>query len=143
MLKEFQDFIARGNVMDMAVGIIIGAAFTTIVKSLVDDVIMPPVGLLTGGVDFSNLFVSLSGQEFDSLAAAQEAGAATLNYGVFINAIINFLIVAFAIFILIKQVNRFKKAEEEKPKEPEAPPKQEVLLEEIRDLLKAQGPTAN
>ncbi len=143
MLKEFQDFIARGNVMDMAVGIIIGAAFTTIVKSLVDDVIMPPIGLLTGGVDFSNLFVSLSGQEFDSLAAAQEAGAATLNYGVFINAVINFLIVAFAIFILIKQVNRFKKAEEEKPKEPEAPPKQEVLLEEIRDLLKAQGPTAN
>ena len=91
MLKEFQDFIARGNVMDMAVGIIIGAAFTTIVKSLVDDVIMPPVGLLTGGVDFSNLFISLSGQEFDSLAAAQEAGAATLNYGVFINAVINFL----------------------------------------------------
>ena len=143
MLKEFQDFIARGNVMDMAVGIIIGAAFTTIVKSLVDDVIMPPVGLLTGGVDFSNLFVSLSGQEFESLAAAQEAGAATLNYGVFINAIINFLIVAFAIFILIKQVNRLKKAEEEKPKEPAAPPKQEVLLEEIRDLLKAQGPTAS
>ena len=89
------------------------------------------------------LFISLSGQEFDSLAAAQEAGAATLNYGVFINAVINFLIVAFAIFILIKQVNRLKKAEEEKPAEPAAPPKQEVLLEEIRDLLKAQGPTAN
>lgn len=142
MLKEFKDFIARGNVMDMAVGIIIGAAFTTIVKSLVDDVIMPPIGLLTGGVDFSNLFISLSGQQFESLAAAQEAGAATLNYGVFINAIINFLIVAFAIFILIKQVNRFKREEEAKPAEPAAPPKQEVLLEEIRDLLKAQGSTA-
>ncbi len=142
MLKEFQEFIARGNVMDMAVGIIIGAAFTTIVKSLVDDVIMPPIGLITGGVDFSNLFLSLSGQQFDSLAAAQEAGAATLNYGVFINAIINFLIVAFAIFILIKQVNRFKRQEEEKPSEPPAPPKQEVLLEEIRDLLKSQGAAA-
>lgn len=142
MLKEFQEFIARGNVMDMAVGIIIGAAFTTIVKSLVDDVIMPPIGLITGGVDFSNLFLSLSGQQFDSLAAAQEAGAATLNYGVFINAVINFLIVAFAIFILIKQVNRFKRQEEEKPAEPPAPPKQEVLLEEIRDLLKSQGAAA-
>ena len=142
MLKEFKDFIARGNVMDMAVGIIIGAAFTTIVKSLVDDVIMPPIGLITGGVDFSNLFISLSGQQFDSLAAAQEAGAATLNYGVFINAIINFLIVAFAIFLVIKQVNRFKKQEEEKAAEPAAPPKQEVLLEEIRDILKTQGSVA-
>lgn len=142
MLQEFKDFIARGNVMDMAVGIIIGAAFTTIVKSLVADVIMPPVGLLMGGVDFSNLFISLSGQEFASLAAAQEAGAATLNYGLFINAILNFLIVAFAIFILIKQVNRFKKQEEEKPAEPAAPPKNEVLLEEIRDLLKSQGSVA-
>jgi large conductance mechanosensitive channel len=138
MLKEFKDFIARGNVMDMAVGIIIGAAFTTIVKSFVGDVLMPPIGLMTGGVDFSNLFISLSGAEYESLAAAQEAGAATLNYGVFLNAVINFLIVAFAIFILVKQVNRMKKQEEEKPAAPPAPPKSEVLLEEIRDLMRAQ-----
>ena len=140
MVNEFKDFIARGNVMDMAVGIIMGAAFTTIVKSMVDDVIMPVVGVFTGGVDFSDLYINLSGGEFASLSAAQEAGAATVNYGVFINAVINFLIVAFVVFMLIKQVNRIKemamKKEEEAPATPAAPPADIALLTEIRDLLK-------
>jgi large conductance mechanosensitive channel len=109
MLKEFKEFAMRGNVLDMAVGIIIGAAFGKIVGSLVDDVLMPPIGRLLGGMDFSNLFVSLSGQPYDSLAAAKAAGAATLNYGLFLNSVINFLIVAFAIFLLVKQVNRMQK----------------------------------
>jgi large conductance mechanosensitive channel len=109
MLKEFKAFVMRGNVLDMAVGIIIGAAFGKIVASLVDDVLMPPIGRLLGGVDFSNLFVSLTGQTYDSLAAARAAGAATLNYGLFLNSVINLLIVAFAIFILVKQVNRLQK----------------------------------
>ena len=119
MLKEFKEFAMRGNVVDMAVGIIIGAAFGGIVKSLVVDVIMPPVGVLLGGVDFSNIFITLSGGDYDSLAAAQEAGAATLNVGVFINTVINFFIVAFAIFILIRAINRMKREEEPAP-EPEA-----------------------
>jgi large conductance mechanosensitive channel len=109
MLKEFKEFAMRGNVLDMAVGIIIGAAFGKIVASLVDDVLMPPIGKLMGGVDFSSLFVSLSGQHYDSIAAAKAAGAATLNYGLFLNSIVNFLIVAFAIFLLVKQVNRLTK----------------------------------
>ncbi len=111
MLKEFKEFVARGNVMDMAVGIIIGAAFGKIVTSFVGDILMPPLGLLLGKVDFSNLFISLSGQHFDSLKAAREAGAATLNYGIFINTVLDFLIVAFVIFLLIKQLNRLKRAE--------------------------------
>ena len=118
MLKEFKEFAMRGNVVDMAVGIIIGAAFGTIVKSLVNDVIMPPIGLLLGGVDFSELFITLSEGEFASLAEAQEAGAATINLGVFINTILNFIIVAFAIFLLIRAINRMKKEEEAAP-EPE------------------------
>lgn len=109
MFKEFKEFAMRGNVLDMAVGIIIGAAFGKIITSFVEDILMPPLGLLIGKVDFSNLFVSLTGQAFDSLAAAKAAGAATINYGMFINHIINFLIVAFAIFLLIRQVNRFKR----------------------------------
>ena len=109
MLKEFKEFAMRGNVLDMAVGIIIGAAFGKIVASMVDDMLMPPIGKLMGGVDFTNLFVSLSGQHYDSLAAAKAAGAATINYGLFLNTIINFLIVAFAIFLLVKQVNRLQK----------------------------------
>jgi large conductance mechanosensitive channel len=133
MFKEFRAFIARGNVIDLAVGIVIGAAFTAVVNSLVKDIIMPPIGRITGGVDFSNLFVNLSGGHYDSLAAAQQAGAATVNFGVFINTLINFLIISFAIFIVIKQVNRFYKKEAAPPP---APPKTEVLLEEIRDLLK-------
>ncbi len=136
MLKEFKDFAMRGNVMDMAIGIIIGAAFGPIVKSLVSDVIMPPIGLLMGNVDFSNLHIALDGQSYATLAAAQEAGAATINYGVFINTVINFIIVAFAVFMLVKAMNAAQKKEEEAPKAPPAPPKEEVLLTEIRDLLK-------
>lgn len=138
MLKEFKDFAMRGNVMDMAIGIIIGAAFGPIVKSLVNDVIMPPIGLLMGNVDFSNLFIALDGQTYASLAAAKEAGAATINYGVFINTVINFIIVAFAVFLLVKAMNAAKKKEEEAPKAPPAPPQEEVLLTEIRDLLKSK-----
>jgi large conductance mechanosensitive channel len=107
MLKEFKAFAMRGNVLDMAVGIIIGAAFGKIVSSLVDDVIMPPVGRLLGHVDFSNLFLNLSDKSYASLAAAKAAGAATLNYGIFLNTILNFLIVAFAVFLLVRAVNRW------------------------------------
>lgn len=138
MMKEFQEFAVKGNVVDMAVGIIIGGAFGTIVKSLVSDIIMPPIGLLMGGVDFSDLFVNLSENSYDSLTAAQEAGAPVIAYGSFINNVISFLIVAFAVFMLIKGINSLKKKEEEKPAEPPAPPKSEVLLEEIRDALKTR-----
>jgi len=136
MFQEFRTFIARGNVIDLAVGIIMGAAFTTIVNSLVNDIIMPPIGVLLGGVDFSNYFINLSGTHYDSLAAAKAAGAATINYGVFINAVINFLIVAFAVFLLVKQVNRFYRKPEAAPA---GPPRSEVLLEEIRDAIKARN----
>lgn len=115
MLKEFKEFAMRGNVIDMAVGIIIGAAFGAIVKSLVADVIMPPIGLLLGGVDFSNIFISLSGGDYASLAEAQEAGAATINIGVFVNQVLSFVIVAFAVFLLIRAINNLKKKEEEAP----------------------------
>ena len=106
MIKEFKEFAMRGNVLDLAVGIVIGAAFGQIVTSFVQDILMPPVGRLLGHVDFSNLFVSLSGTHYDTLAAAKVAGAATLNYGLFLNTVINFLIVAFAVFLLVRQVNR-------------------------------------
>lgn len=138
MFKEFRDFIARGNVIDLAVGIVIGSAFTAIVKSLVNDVVMPPIGLILAGVDFSSLFVPLDGKSYESLATATEAGAATLNYGLFINAVISFLIVAWVVFLIVRSINKMKKAEEEAPKEDPAPPREEVLLEEIRDLLKTQ-----
>ena len=138
MLKEFRDFAMRGNVIDLAIGIIIGAAFTTVVNSLVKDIIMPPIGYIMNGIDFSNFFVVLKGEEYPSLKAAQDAGAVTINYGVFINACINFLIVAFAVFILVKQVNRFRKQEAAAPAEPPAPTASEKLLIEIRDLLKAR-----
>src|SRR5262245_44937295 len=111
MLKEFREFIARGNVMDMAVGIIVGAAFGKIVASLVDDIVMPPIGLLVGGIDFSNLFLSLSGQTYPSLKAAKNVGAPTVNYGMFFNNIINFLIISFVIFMLVRMVNRLKREE--------------------------------
>jgi len=107
LLKEFRNFAARGNVVDLAVGVIIGAAFGKIVTSLVSDIVMPPIGLVLGHVDFSNLFVNLSGAHYDSLAAAKAAGAPTINYGVFINNIIDFTIVAFVIFLMVRQVNRF------------------------------------
>ena len=142
MLSEFKTFIAKGNVMDMAVGIIIGAAFTAIVKSMVDDLVNPIIGLFLGGVDFSNLYVILSGTvaEGASLAAAREAGAAVFAYGAFIMAVINFLIIAFVVFMLVRSINRMKAAAE-KPEEPApaAPkgPTQEELLTEIRDALKA------
>ncbi len=139
MLNEFKDFIAKGNVMDMAVGIIMGAAFTAIVTSMVKDLLNPIIGLFLGGVDFSNMFINLSNDEYTSLAAAQEAGAATFNYGIFINAIINFVIVAFVVFMLVKGVNRIKeeaqKKEAEEAAAPAKPSADIVLLKEIRDLL--------
>lgn len=115
--REFREFAMKGSVIDLAVGIIIGAAFSGIVQSLVNDIIMPPIGYLLGNVDFSDLFIVLSGEDYDSLAAAQEAGAATINYGLFINSVINFLIVALAIFIVIKQINRLRRRQEEAPEE--------------------------
>lgn len=139
MLKEFRDFAMRGSVLDMAVGIIIGAAFMTIVKSAVDNVIMPPVGLLLGGVDFSDLFINLSGQPVESVAAAKEAGLPVIAYGLFINAVISFVIVAFVLFWIIRTMNTLKRKEEEAPPAPAEPPRNEVLLEEIRDLLKDRG----
>jgi large conductance mechanosensitive channel len=135
MLQEFKEFALRGNVVDMAVGIIIGAAFSTIVKSLVDDVIMPPIGLLTGGVDFSNLYINLSGGGYQSLAQAREAGAATINIGLFINAVISFIIVAFALFLVIKAMNQLRRKEDEAPEAEPAPSREVQLLEEIRDAL--------
>lgn len=135
MLKEFRDFIARGNVIDLAIGIIIGAAFTGVVNSLVNDVLMPPIGRLTGNVDFSSLFINLSGGSYPSLKAARDAGAAVIAYGAFINALINFLIIAFVVFLLVRGINRIYRRPEAKPA---APPRQEVLLEEIRDALKAR-----
>ena len=136
MLNEFKKFAMRGNVVDMAVGIIIGGAFGKIVSSLVNDVIMPPIGMLMGNVDFSQLFINLGGGEFASLAAAKEAGAATINYGVFINTVLDFTIVAFAIFMVIKGMNKMKK-EEVAPKEPPKPSEDILLLREIRDSLKS------
>jgi large conductance mechanosensitive channel len=136
MLEEFKKFAMRGNVIDMAVGIIIGAAFGKIVSSFVADVIMPPIGLIVGNVDFSQLYIDLSGGDYASLAAAQAAGAATINYGVFLNNVLDFLIVAFAIFMVIRGMNKLKKKEEEKPAEPPKPSEEVVLLTEIRDALK-------
>lgn len=137
MLNEFKQFISRGNVIDLAVGIIIGAAFTGIVNSLVNDILMPPIGWIMGGLDFSNYFIDLTGGDYESLAEARAAGAATLNYGLFINAVIKFFVVAFAVFILIKKVNHFRRAKaDEKPATPAPPPRQELLLAEIRDLLR-------
>lgn len=139
MIKEFKDFIAKGNVMDMAVGIIIGAAFTAIVTSLVSDLINPIIGVVTGGIDFSNLFVNLGAGEFTSLAAAREAGAPVFAYGAFITAVINFLIIAFVVFLLVKAVNKVKAAAEKPaeaaPAAPAGPTELDVLLE-IRDALK-------
>ena len=140
MLKDFREFAMRGNVVDMAVGIIIGAAFGKIVDSLVKDLIMPPIGLLLGKVDFSNLFFVLrdgpTPPPYLTIDAAQKAGAVTFNYGLFINTLISFLIVAFAVFILIRAINRLKRKEEAKPVAPAAPPEEVVLLREIRDALR-------
>ena len=136
MWKEFKEFAMRGNVVDMAVGIVIGTAFGKIVSSFVDDVLMPPIGLLLGGGDFSDLYINLAGTEFPSAAAAREAGAPIIGYGAFVNTVLDFVIVAFAIFMVVKVMNRLKRREEEAP--PAPPARQEVLLAEIRDLLKAQ-----
>lgn len=145
MLKEFKEFAVKGNVVDMAVGIIIGAAFGTIVQSLVNDVIMPPIGLLLGNVDFSNMFAVLkegaTAGPYETLEMAKEAGAVTISYGAFINTVVSFLIVAFCVFLLIRSINKMKRQEEEAPA-PAAPPEpsaEEKLLGEIRDLLRARG----
>ena len=132
MIKEFREFIARGNVIDLAVGIIIGTAFTTVVNSVVGDLVMPIIGAITSGIDFSDYFVALNGESYASLKAAKDAGVAVITYGQFINAAINFLIVSFVVFILVKNVNRLKKKAEETPSEAPADIR---LLTEIRDLL--------
>ncbi len=140
MLKEFKEFALRGNVVDMAVGIVIGVAFGTIVKSLVDDIIMPPIGLILGGIDFSNFYVVLregaaASGPYAALADAQAAGAVTINYGVFVNSVISFVIVAFALFLVIRSMNKLRTKKEEKPAQP---PEDVLLLREIRDVLKAK-----
>lgn len=142
-LKEFGEFIKRGNVVDMAVGVVIGGAFSSIVTSIVNDIIMPVVSLITGGIDFSNWFVALDGNTYATLEKAQEAGAATLNYGNLISIVLNFLIVAFCIFIVIKIIGKFNRKQEVKEEKEEAPAKPDdvVLLEEIRDLLKEKQTT--
>lgn len=136
MLKEFKTFIAQGNVMDLAVGVIIGAAFGKIVSSLVEDVIMPPIGMLLGKVDFSNLFVQLGGTAVQSVAEAKKAGVPIIAYGNFVNQVVSFLIVGFVVFMIVRQVNRLKREEEAAPAAPSA---EELLLTEIRDLLKAKA----
>jgi large conductance mechanosensitive channel len=140
MLKEFKEFAMRGNVLDLAIGVILGAAFGKIVNSFVGDVLMPPIGLLLGGVDFSSKFLNLTGGDFQTLGQARGAGAATLNYGAFIQTVIDFAIVAFAIFLLVKAVNAAKRREETAPATPPpGPTLDQKLLTEIRDLLKARG----
>ena len=140
MFNEFKTFIARGNVIDMAVGIVVGAAFTAIVTSLVSDVVNPILGMAVGGIDFSNYYIDLSMHNYDSLDAARKAGAPLIMYGLFINAVIKFLIVAFVVFLMVKQVNRLKAGIIEKDADKPAPPPPEdiTLLREIRDLLKAK-----
>lgn len=135
MFKEFKEFAMKGNLVDLAVGFILGGAFSTIVKSLVNDIMMPPLGLLLGGVDFADLIMPLDGNEYESLAAANEAGAPVIAYGLFINNVISFVIMALALFFVVKGVNSLKRKQDEAPAEAPTPPRQEVLLEEIRDLL--------
>jgi len=131
--QEFREFISRGNVVDLAVGVIIGAAFGKIVTSLVNDMIMPPIGAMMKGINFNSLFICLDGKTYESLELAKKAGAPVIGYGAFINTSIEFLIVAACVFAMVKVVNKIKRTE---PAAPAAPPKTEVLLEEIRDLLK-------
>jgi large conductance mechanosensitive channel len=145
MLKEFKEFAAKGNMLDMAVGIVIGAAFATIITSLVNDIIMPPIGLALGGVDFAEFYAVLQQGDpagpYATLAAAQEAGAVTINWGIFINSLISFLIVAFALFLVVRSFNKMK-AQQEEEVAPEAAPEpsaEERLLAEIRDLMKAKA----
>jgi large conductance mechanosensitive channel len=135
MFREFKAFAMRGNVIDLAVGVVIGAAFTSIVNSLVKDVITPPIGWATGGIEFSNFFFVLKGGQFATLADAQKAGAVTINYGVFLNAVISFVIVAFVLFIIVRQLNKLVTRPDQPPT---APAEDVLLLREIRDLLKAR-----
>jgi large conductance mechanosensitive channel len=134
--QEFREFISRGNVIDLAVGVIIGAAFGKIVNSLVSDIIMPPIGAVLKGVNFSNLYLAIDGKTYETLAKAKEAGAPVVTYGLFINQIIEFFIIAACVFVLVKIVNQIKRAPAPAPAEPPAPSRSEVLLEEIRDALK-------
>lgn len=136
MLREFRKFAMRGNVIDMAVGIIVGAAFGRIVASFVEDLLMPPLGMLTGKVDFSSLFISLTGESYASLERAKEAGAPTVNYGVFVNNVVHFVLVAFAVYLLVRTINRLRTKEDAQPPRPG---RDVQLLEEIRDLLKAKA----
>lgn len=146
MLKEFKEFAAKGNMLDMAVGIVIGAAFATIITSLVNDIVMPPIGMALGGVDFSELYALLQQGDpagpYATLAAAKEAGAVTVNWGIFINSLISFLIVAFALFMVVRGFNKMQREAEEAEAAPEVTPEpsaEEELLAEIRDLLKAKA----
>ena len=136
MLNEFKAFIVKGNVMDLAVGVIIGGAFGKIVKSLVNDILMPPIGKMMGGMDFKSMYINLSDETYETMDAAMEAGAPIIKHGMFIQNIIDFVIIALCIFMMVKAINSAKKKEEEKPAAPPAPSKEEVLLTEIRDLLK-------
>ena len=142
MIKEFKEFAMNGNVMDMAIGIILGAAFGKVVNSLVDDVLVPPIGRVVGGVDFGGLFLNLGATHYDTLAAAKAAGAPTLDYGMFLQSIFDFILVAFAVFLVIKGINQARRKEGEKPAPPAPPPPpsaEEKLLSEIRDLLRARA----
>ncbi len=144
MFKEFREFALRGSVVDLAIGVIIGAAFGAIVSSLVDDVFMPVIGLILSGIDFSNLFIVLNnptGAAVPSVEFARQNGIATLNYGLFINAVVKFAIVAFVLFLVVKGINRLRRKEAEAPSEPPAPTKEESLLTEIRDSIRAQTPS--
>ena len=136
-VSEFKEFVAKGNILDLAVGVIIGAAFGKIVTSLTDDIIMPVVGLALGKVDFANLFIAMDGQHYATLAEAKKAGVGTLNYGLFINALINFLIIAFIIFMIVRAANRMKKAPVEVVAVPAGPTTDQQLLMDIRDSLRA------
>ena len=141
MFKEFRDFALKGSVVDLAIGVIIGAAFGAIVSSMVDDVFMPVIGLILAGIDFSNLFIVISnptGVEVPSVTFAQENGIPTLNYGLFINAVVKFTIIAFVLFLVVKGINSLRRKEAEKPADPPAPTTEEKLLTEIRDALKAK-----
>ncbi len=135
LVGEFKEFAAKGNVIDLAVGVIIGAAFGKIVDSAVKDVIMPPIGLVTGRVDFASLYINLSGKPYATLQEAQKAGAATINYGLFLNNVISFVIVAFVVFLMVRAINRLRRKEAVAPSAPPAPTREETLLTEIRDLL--------
>ena len=135
LASEFKEFAVKGNVVDLAVGVIIGAAFGKIVDSAVKDIIMPPIGLITGKTDFSSLYINLSGKTYATLQEAQKAGAPTINYGLFLNNVISFVIVAFVVFLMVKAINRLRRKEAVAPSAPPAPTREEELLTEIRDLL--------